>query len=112
MKQIILLLIFNISFLDANRLLFFGNCISCHGGNSSAPYMIEIKGYYLSLYPQKEEFVDKMSKWLSNPNRKSALLQNAIKKYKLMPYLNIDIDTLKEISTYIYDNNEFDYLSY
>jgi cytochrome c551/c552 len=111
MKKIILLSIIIISTLSAeeNKILFFGNCIACHGefGKRVAPHMIEVKGYYLIKYPKKEEFVKNMATWLSQPNPKNAQLPQAIQKYKLMPYLAIDLDTLKKIATYIYEYDDF-----
>ena len=57
-----------------NRLLFYGNCIACHGEvrNASAPHFSEVKGYYLMAYPNKEDFVANMAKWVFNPNKERA----------------------------------------
>ena len=111
MKKIILSLLIFLTILnsDENKLLFYGNCISCHGEirKPSAPNMIEIKGYYLLKYPTKKEFVKNLSNWVYKPNKKTALLKDAIKKYNLMPLLAIDIDTLRKIATYIYENDDF-----
>jgi len=94
---------------NENRMLFYGNCIACHGEirKPSAPHFAEIKGYYMLKYPNKEAFVEKMSKWVFRPNEKTAQLPHAIKKYRLMPLLSIDLDTLEKIATYIYENNDF-----
>jgi len=48
-----------------------------------------------------------MSKWVFKPNEKIAQLPHAIKKYKLMPLLSIDLDTLEKIATYIYESDDF-----
>ncbi len=100
-----------LSFLSANdnQLLFYGNCIACHGEvrKPSAPNFAEIKGYYMIKYPNKKDFIANMAKWVSNPNEETAQLPEAIKKYKLMPYLSIDLDTLTSIATYIYENDDF-----
>ena len=109
-KLIFIILIFlNNLLANENKLLFYGNCISCHGevGKRSAPHFAEIKGYYLVKYPTKKEFVNHLSHWVFKPNKKTALLQDAIKKYNLMPFLSIDLDTLKQIATYIYENDNF-----
>lgn len=111
MKKILLLSLFTLSTLTAheNRLLFFGNCIACHGeyGKKAAPHLLEVKGYYLMTYPKKEDFVEKMATWLFQPNQENALLPEAIERYKLMPYLAIDLDTLRKIATYIYEHDDF-----
>ncbi len=110
-KRLILLGIFLLSFLSADdgKLLFYGNCIACHGelGKPSAPHLAEVKGYYMMKYPKKEDFIENLAKWVFKPNEESALLPDAIKKYKLMPYLSIDLDTLTQIATYIYENDDF-----
>jgi len=111
MKKVILLIMLFLSSLSANenRMLFYGNCISCHGEirKPSAPHFSEIKGYYLLKYPTKEAFVEKMSKWVFKPNEKTAQLLHAIEKYRLMPFLSIDLNTLEKIATYIYENDDF-----
>ena len=110
-KRLILIntLLFSFSSADDGKLLFYGNCIACHGelGKPSAPHLSEVKGYYLMKYPNKKEFVENLAKWVFKPNEETAQLPEAIKKYKLMPYLSIDLDTLTKIATYIYDNDDF-----
>jgi len=111
LKKIIFLFLLFVATISANenRLLFYGNCIACHGelGKKVAPHLSEVKGYYLLKYPKKEEFVSNMAEWIFAPNEENAQHKEAIKKYKLMPYLSIDLDTLIKIATYIYENNDF-----
>jgi len=111
LKRFILLYTLLLSFLSAddNKLLFYGNCIACHGevGKPSAPHLSEVKGYYMMKYPNKKDFVSNLAKWVFKPNEETAQLPKAIKKYKLMPYLSIDLDTLTKIATYIYENDDF-----
>ena len=104
-----MMLLLSILSADENRLLFYGNCISCHGEirKPSAPHFSEIKGYYMLKYSSKEAFVEKMAKWVFKPNEKTSQLPYAIEKYKLMPFLSIDLDTLKKIATYVYENDDF-----
>jgi len=104
-----MMLLLSSLFANENRMLFYGNCISCHGEirKPSAPHFSEIKGYYLLKYPSKKAFVDNMAKWVFKPNEKTAQLPSAIEKYKLMPFLSIDLDTLRKIATYIYENDDF-----
>ena len=46
-----------------------------------------------------------MSNWVYKPNEKTSIRQDAIDNYKLVPELAYDMDTLKEISSYIYEND-------
>jgi len=109
MKKILLLLTIIILNANENRTLFFGNCIACHGefGKRVAPHLSEVKGYYMMKYPKKEDFINHLSKWVFQPNIEHSIIPNAIKEYKLMPYLALDLDTLQKIATYIYENDDF-----
>jgi len=109
MKLWLLIFIFVLN-LEANNyksLLFNGNCTTCHFKNKavSAPSIVELKKQYLSAFPDKKSFVDYMSKWVQYPNTETSLMTDAIKKYELMPELGFDLDTLKQISEYIYDTD-------
>ena len=108
MKTIIFILILlNNLFANYSALLFNGNCVTCHSTsslNKSAPTIIEIKERYKSAFPLKEDFVLFMSSWVYNPKVETSIMSDAINKYKLMPNLAYDKDTLKEISEYIYTN--------
>jgi len=97
-----------ISQLHADKisaLLFHGNCTTCHFElqEKSAPSMIEVRQRYLNAFPRKKEFVKYMSQWVKNPSQENSIMQDAIAKHKLMPQLAFDKETLKEISSYIYD---------
>ena len=60
---------------------------------------------YLNAYPKKEDFVKQMSTWVLNPSTKTSIMQDAIKKYELMPHLAYDKQTLAEIAAYIYETD-------
>ena len=90
-----------------SELFFSGNCSSCHFKNTavSAPSILEIKQRYITAFPKQEDFVNHMSTWVKKPNFKTSLMNDAIKKYEIMPELGFDLDTIKIISLYIYKNN-------
>jgi len=46
-----------------------------------------------------------MSAWVKNPNKKTSIMLGAVKKYELMPYLHYDLESLKEITAYIYETD-------
>ena len=85
-------------------LLFNGNCITCHFENKtvSAPSVQNFKRAYISAFPNKEDFINYMSTWVQHPNAQTTLMHDAIKKHELMPELGFDLDTLRQISEYIY----------
>ncbi len=98
------LYIINLNASEYQALLFHGNCITCHFENKtvSAPSVQNLKKAYRSAFPNKEDFINYMSTWVQHPNMETSLMHDAIKKYELMPELGFDLDTLKQISEYIY----------
>jgi len=106
MKNIIIVLFATIySFANSyNELLFNGNCVTCHFKNKavSAPSMKEVKKRYITAFPNKKDFTNYMAKWVVRPNSSTSLMSDAILKYELMPELGFQLDTVKEISEYIY----------
>jgi hypothetical protein len=103
-----MILLFTISFADnVGSLLFNGNCLTCHNETKtiSAPSVLEFKDRYLNAFSTKEAFVSYMSKWVKNPDEKTSLMQDAIKKHGLMPELGFDMQTLIDISVYIYETD-------
>lgn len=104
---IILLTTLELQATDMRSLFFHGNCTTCHFETKahSAPSIVEIKQRYKSAFASKEEFVGYMSNWVLKPDASTSLMDEAIKKYELMPELGYDLNTLKEISAYIYETN-------
>jgi hypothetical protein len=92
---------------DLGSLLFHGNCTTCHFETKavSAPSIMQVKEKYLAAFPNKEDFVEFMSTWVNNPKEETSIMLEAVKKYKLMPLLHYDMESLKEISAYIYETN-------
>jgi len=109
MKRLLVILFFMLNLQADNfkSLLFSGNCVTCHLENKSlsAPSIMEIQKRYKSAFPNKKEFVNYMSRWVQYPKKETSLMDDAIKKYKLMPELGFDLSTLEEISEYIYDTD-------
>ena len=108
-KALLIFTLSSVSLFASNlgETFFSGNCTSCHNITTpnSAPSIKEIKQHYIKEFPQKDAFVLFMSEWVSSPNAKTSIMPHSIKKYGLMPELGYDMDTLKEISKYIYETN-------
>lgn len=108
MKNIIFIISLNIcSFASYPELLFNGNCITCHNIDKSisAPSIKMVQDNYKRAFPKRDDFVKYMSLWVENPNSKTSIMQESIKKYKLMPELAYDLESLEIISAYIYHTN-------
>nr|WP_315255770.1 c-type cytochrome [uncultured Flavobacterium sp.] len=86
------------------------NCYVCHSVTSKshdeiiAPPMIAVKKRYLMQYNTKEDFVNAFVAYTNNPKAENALMYGAVNKFKAMPKLNYNINDLKKIASYIYDN--------
>ncbi len=104
---IILIFIINLQATNYKSLLFHGNCVTCHFETKavSAPSVIEFQKQYKLAFPNRDDFVDYMAKWVQHPNPTTSLMDGAIKKYELMPELGFDLYTLEQISEYIYDTD-------
>ncbi|MCK5293118.1 MAG: cytochrome C [Arcobacteraceae bacterium] len=109
MKIILIIFIFILNLYSSTykSLLFHGNCTTCHFElkTVSAPAVINFQKQYKIAFPKKEDFVNYMARWVQHPNPETSLMDGAIKKHGLMPELGFDLDTLKQISEYIYDTD-------
>ncbi len=108
--RIILIVTFTIIYSYANNyneLFYSGNCSGCHfkSKSVSAPSIAKIRHRYLTAFPNKEDFINYMSIWVQKPNAETSLMHDAIKKYEIMPELGFDLNTLKDISQYIYETD-------
>ncbi|MBU1659339.1 cytochrome C [bacterium] len=92
---------------EDGSLLFHGNCITCHFETKtvSAPSVVDFKEHYLRAFPKKEDFVNYMSIWVQHPKEETSIMLESVEKHGIMPELGFDLETLKEISEYIYETD-------
>jgi len=92
---------------DDGALLFYGNCATCHHETQaiSAPSMFEVQQYYKNAFENKEDFIEYMSQFVTQPRLDNALMVMKVQKYKLMPILGYEKSVIKDIVTYIYDRD-------
>ncbi|MDY0328237.1 MAG: cytochrome C [Arcobacteraceae bacterium] len=104
---VLILLVYNLFASSVGEVLFNGNCLACHNikTEASAPSMMDIKDVYLDIFPKKEDFVNFMTNWVSEPEEDTAFMLNAIDKYGLMPNLHYEQQMIEDISIYIYDTD-------
>lgn len=90
--------------------LFQQKCYACHSVTTKshneiiAPPMIAVKKRYSMQYDTKEDFVNAVVAYASDPKAENALMIGAINKFKAMPKQAFEEEDLKKIATYIYDN--------
>ena len=91
-------------------LLFQQKCYACHSVITKshdeiiAPPMIAVKKRYSMQYDTKEDFVNAIVAYASDPKAENALMIGAVNKFKAMPKQDFKEDDLRKIATYIYEN--------
>ena len=91
-------------------LLFQQKCYACHSVITKshdeiiAPPMIAVKKRYSMQYDNKEDFVNAIVAYASDPNAENALMIGAVNKFKAMPKQDFKEEDLRKIATYIYEN--------
>ncbi|MCF6279712.1 MAG: hypothetical protein L3J14_05130 [Flavobacteriaceae bacterium] len=99
----------NLQDIDAYTLMK-NNCYVCHNPKAVshdsllAPPFVAVKRRYSMQYTNKEEFVDAVINWATNPSKEKALMRGAVNQFNVMPPLPLDKEILKDIATYIYEN--------
>lgn len=101
----------NIESDDAEALkLFQQKCYACHSVATKshdeiiAPPMIAVKKRYSMQYDNKEDFVNAVVAYSSDPKAENALMIGAVDKFKAMPKQAFEEADLKKIAAYIYDH--------
>ena len=85
-------------------------CYACHSvitkshNEIIAPPMIAVKKRYSMQYDDKEDFVNAIVAYASDPKAENALMPGAIDKFKPMPKQAFEEKDLRKIATYIYEN--------
>lgn len=91
--------------ISLGQTLFEGNCVTCHqiDTEKSAPTIQKVVQVYKMRFSKKEDFVKNMAIWLIKPDTLTTLMPKKIQKYRLMPELGYDKDTLQIIAEYLYE---------
>lgn len=90
--------------------LFQQKCYACHSVSTKshdeiiAPPMIAVKKRYSMQFDNKEDFVNAVVAYASDPKAENALMIGAVNKFKAMPKQAFQEEDLKKIATYIYEN--------
>jgi len=107
MKALFFLVCFALSLHAATlgETLFHGNCVTCHDVSkaNSAPAIHEVQTRYKQRFKTEETFTAFMVAWLQKPDAKSAIMQEAVNKFGLMPTLGYDEETLYDIAQFLYN---------
>ncbi|NOQ75462.1 MAG: DUF3365 domain-containing protein [Crocinitomix sp.] len=88
--------------------LLESTCFACHSPNPSnqnnvAPTISEIKIAY-GNFKQEGQFIDAIQLFLANPSQETALMDDAVVQYGLMPQMSLQTSQSKAIAQYLYQN--------
>ena len=87
------------------------NCYTCHNPNTEshdellAPPFKAVKMHYKRVHDTKEKFVEAVVSYVKNPNEENALMSGAIRRFDVMPKLELPNGDLENIAAYFYDND-------
>lgn len=92
--------------------LYEDNCAACHGGyemgdDRVAPPIFAVQGHYLSAYPDKTTFTKAIVAWAKDPSQARARMPGAIRRFGLMPAVELSDEDAAKIAEFIYDG-QFD----
>lgn len=93
---------------DSAAALYEEHCVACHGGTERgpdrvAPPIFAVKGHYLPSYPDKASFVEAIAQWAIKPDLNKVLMPGAVRRFELMPPVEISMDDARKIAQFIYD---------
>lgn len=86
------------------------NCYSCHNPQSTshdemlAPPLAGIKFKYKNHYPERSEFIYKMSNFVHSPTTENAVMKGPVRRFGLMPKVPMKLEEIRQVVAFIYDN--------
>ncbi|CAA6809891.1 MAG: Unknown protein, partial [uncultured Thiotrichaceae bacterium] len=63
-------------------------CMVCHvaeGRATIAPPIFAVKGHVIGVYPERDDFIQRVKSWVKAPDEKDVLMPGAVRKFGLMP---------------------------
>jgi len=120
MKKILLITACSIGLLSAGgwddataiasgKKLFAANCAVCHGMTGGmdvnkriAPPIAAVRSHYIESYSDEDSFVQAVSSWAVKQDENNSLMRGAIRKFKIMPPLNVSKEDAEKIAAYIF----------
>lgn len=89
--------------------LLLNTCFTCHNRNL-APNMEDVKRLYITDTITKEQFVETIIDWVSNPTVEKSRFDSAREKWGLMPKQEFKEEDVRTVAGYIYENDVSDTL--
>ena len=90
--------------------LLQNNCMACHNAVGKthdqliAPPIIAVKRRYLKASDGRDDFIENMTAWATDPKEENALMKGAVDKFKVMPNLGYKETDMRKVAAFMYDN--------
>ena len=86
-------------------------CFVCHmekpdpsnKASMIAPPMMRVQEHYKPSFQNKDEFVNAIVNFVSNPDETNSLMPGAVRKFKVMPHLGYDKEEIKLIAETLFE---------
>jgi mono/diheme cytochrome c family protein len=88
--------------------LFQQLCVSCHvlsGQPTIAPPAFAVVNHLKQVYPQRDDFINRVVQWVQKPDASRSLMPGAIRRFGLMPTLPYSSQQVSQVAAYLYDSN-------
>ena len=88
--------------------LFQDTCVVCHQERGPvddriAPPMAGVKAHYAPVYKDRESFIAAVAAWVRDPRENAVLMPGAVRRFGLMPPLELEDGEAEAIAAFIYD---------
>ena len=87
-------------------------CSACHGASGGmdmskrvAPPIIAVRMHYIAPYPDKASFIAAVTSWVEKQDASKTLMRGAIRKFNIMPPVQVSREDAQKIAAYIYEGN-------
>ena len=95
--------------LKQGEVLYTTYCSSCHGLSGGmdmsqrvAPPIAAVRLHYIDIHPDKAAFVTAVTNWLEKQDENKSLMRGAIRRFNIMPAIQVSKDDAQKIANYIY----------
>lgn len=83
-------------------------CMACHateGPATVAPPIFAVKNHVIQVYPERDDFVKRVVEWVKAPNADDPLMPGAVRKFGLMPAMELADEELTAVAEFLYDSD-------
>ena len=70
-----------------------------------APPIAGVRMHYIGPYSDEFSFVNAIANWVEKPDSNNSLMRGAIRRFKLMPKININRADVETIARYIFQGD-------